>query len=98
MRLKHGVNVSGIRSEMMFALMAANDAFGKHGYTITSALDGKHSRASLHYVGAALDFRTKHVPEEEHPLIRNQMAVALGEQFDVVLEANHIHVEFQPKR
>ena len=65
---------------------------------ITSASDGKHGPNSLHYKGKALDLRTKNLrPEQVHPVY-----VALNEAlspggFDVVLETDHIHVEFDPK-
>jgi len=29
--------------------------------------------------------------------VYKQLRIALGEQFDVILEADHIHIEFDPK-
>jgi hypothetical protein len=65
--------------------------------TITSAFDGTHSRVSLHYGGRALDFRLWHVPLEDHADLITQLKEDLGRDFDVVLENDHIHIEFQPK-
>ena len=64
---------------------------------ITSGSDGKHGPNSLHYCGKALDLRTNSLrPEQVHPVFL-ALKEALGEQFDVVLEADHIHCEFDPK-
>ncbi len=72
--------------------------------TVTGGLEGKHGARSYHYQNRALDFRTGH--HWERPLISRPQAeqvVAtlisiLGAGYDVLLEANHIHVEYDPKR
>lgn len=98
--IKPGVNLAGIAPEMAIANSIVFGCFQEHGtYTvITSALDGKHSRTSLHYVGFALDYRTRHITAVESELIAGRIRECLGEQFDVIRESTHIHVEFQPKR
>ena len=104
MKIKPGVNVAGLRPEMVLALIAAQRVYGEHDTvpTITSALDSKHGRGSLHFAGQALDLRTKDLPAGAAPVIFRQLADALGDQYDVLLEGfgtanEHIHVEFQPK-
>lgn len=62
--------------------------------TITSLVDGTHSRGSLHYVGAAADLR---LPRRHVPLIARELGKRLGRDYDVVLEKTHIHIEYQPK-
>ena len=64
---------------------------------ITTARDGEHSRTSLHYRGRALDLRTRDLTESQKTLYRDSLAEALGDDWDVVLETTHIHVEFDPK-
>ena len=69
---------------------------------ITSANDGQHMQGSLHYKNRAYDIRTKNIVGIiEFPLAARSWAeriqVALGDDYDVVLEKDHIHVEFQPK-
>lgn len=67
---------------------------------ITAATDGPHSRASLHYSGSALDFRTRDLGLDRHGMesLAKTLRERLGHDFDVVLEETHLHVEWQPKR
>ncbi len=64
---------------------------------ITSAADGVHGRNSLHYVGFAVDLRIWNVPSELRQAWRDAIASACGPQFDVLLKADHMHIEFQPE-
>lgn len=98
MRLKEGVRAAGIRAEVALAAAIANHVYKAHGYdlVITSLLDGKHSATSLHYAGAAMDLRTRHLKPGDADAIVSDLSDALGQDFDVVLESDHIHVEFQP--
>lgn len=63
---------------------------------ITTARDGEHMKTSLHYKGRALDLRTKDVADAVLVHYRDNLAEALGDDWDVVLERTHIHVEFDP--
>ena len=78
--------------------------FNHRGYScvVTSGNDSVHGPKSLHPKGKALDFRTKHIPMIEKLPLVNEIRVALGPQWDVVLEAvgqenEHLHVENDPK-
>ena len=64
---------------------------------ITSGTDGKHSANSLHYSGLALDFRTRHVSVERAQKIAAAARERLGKDYDVVVEGDHIHAEFDKK-
>lgn len=94
--LKKGVRLHGIRPEVVCALVIAHEIYAEldHDLVVTSVIDGKHMRASIHYTGGAIDFRT---PEGRGETLRQRIAEALGDDFDVVLEDTHIHVEWQPK-
>lgn len=65
---------------------------------ITSGTDGKHMKGSKHYTGEALDVRTSNIPKGEVGLVLNRLQTRLGSDYQVLLEADHIHVEFDPKR
>ena len=52
---------------------------------------------SWHYFGRALDFRTRNIPPLHRNSVAQEIGVSLGENYDVVLEATHLHVEFDPK-
>ena len=82
--------------ELVLALVVAERVYNDlgHDLVVTSVIDGKHIRASIHYIGGAVDIR---LPGEHGIAARNRIAVRLGTDFDVVLEDNHIHIEWQPK-
>lgn len=96
--IKTGVRVFGMRPEIVLALMIAKDVYTMHGqaaaFVVTSVMEGAHSRASIHYTGGAADLRRPVIKTAE---IVADLKLKLGDDFDVVLESDHIHVEFQPK-
>lgn len=98
--IKSGVRLHGIRPELAIAYIIAVQIFTRHGVdaVITSCIDGKHSIGSLHYAGCALDLRSRDIPEAKRPVVKAELAAALGDDFDVVLEKNHFHIELQPKQ
>lgn len=96
MMFDEGVSLAGITPEMVLALVVAEQIMTRHGCPtiVTSVVDGEHMHGSLHYVGAAADIRT---PENGSESITDDLARSLGNNYDVVLEESHIHIEFQPK-
>lgn len=99
--IKEGVDLRGIKPQMAIAYTIACGVYAKHGSigmcVITSASDGVHGPNSLHYKGLALDLRTRNLIPAMVPLIHRDLKLALGDQFDVVLEDDHFHCEFDPK-
>jgi len=98
--LKPGVKLFGIRPEMVLASIIVASIFAEFDNAqcvITSATDSKHGNYSHHYKGFALDFRTRHIKQGWLERLRERIQVALGDEFQVVLEATHLHVEFDPK-
>ena len=102
MKLKSGVKATGLRPEMLLALMVADGVYSSHGYglVITSLLDGAHSLTSLHYTGCAADCRTTaaNSPKSTIDAIAADIRKALTVDYDVIVEPDHIHLEFQPRR
>lgn len=64
---------------------------------ITCGTNGQHGRSSHHYIGLAVDIRTRDLQEEYKLVVANKIMNALGAEYDVVLESTHIHIEFDPK-
>jgi hypothetical protein len=95
-QLKPGVRAAGVRPEIVLALRVAEGIWKTQGQdlVVTSLTEGNHSRTSLHYAGAAADLRIWNLDAEQ---ARQELAEALGDDYDVVLETDHIHCEFQPK-
>lgn len=108
MKLKPGVNPFGLRPELLLALIVADDVWAECGFdlTVTSLNDGHHGQASLHYSGAGADLRTwesadgTQWSEQLKRDVAERLRDALGNNpdYDVVVEATHIHIEHQPKR
>lgn len=98
-RVKKGVDLSGLRPEILLAIVVADSVYARHGEecVVTSVREGTHGRGSLHFVGLAVDFRTKRIDPDKVRSIAEEIGSRLGAQYDVVLKPNHIHVEFQPK-
>lgn len=99
MKIKPGVALADLQPPMAIAAFVVHTvcvAFGVE-CVITSGLDGVHSEGSLHYKGLGLDFRTRDLPRKVQPSFRDAVAEALGPEFDVVLEKDHLHVEHEPR-
>jgi hypothetical protein len=99
MILKTGVRIAGIKPEAVVAMMVCEGAYRSLGYemVVTSCVEGQHSRGSIHYVGMAFDLRISHLRPESVPIIVAKIKEQLGGDFDVVLESDHIHCEYEPK-
>ncbi len=98
--LKPGVRITGMRPEILLAAVTAMEVYREAGHdlTITACVDGKHTTGSLHYAGAAIDLRTRDLAPADVQKVLAQMKACLGGDFDVLLEVDHIHIEFQPKQ
>jgi hypothetical protein len=98
-QIKKGVRIFGQRPEMLKVDLVVTGVFQEYGYDAiqTGGVEGKHSRESFHYNGLASDYRTRHVAAELLKDMRDKIAARLPDDFDVILESDHIHIEFQPK-
>ncbi len=98
MTFKQGVSIAGLRPEALAGMFIADSVFNniQVSLVITSACDGSHSPGSLHYVGLAFDIRSRNLENLLDSTVRT-LREALGAEFDVVVEEDHIHIEFQPK-
>ena len=65
----------------------------KEELVITSTYEGTHSEGSLHYADLAEDIR-RHKKGQE---VRDELKNKFGMDYDVVLEDDHIHIEYDPK-
>ena len=99
MQLKQSAQIRGMRPEMAIALVVIESAFAKQGehLVITSGTDGTHMPGSCHYKGLAVDIRLPSNPENASVLVQRLKLWLPQSEFDVVLEKDHIHVEFDPK-
>ena len=96
-QVKQGVELLGANwGVLMPVLKAAVKHYGQHGkgVTITSVLDGIHRHDSKHYIGEGIDLRTRNLNEFETLAVTASIAEDLGDKYDVILESDHLHVEW----
>ena len=99
MRFKAGVKIEGMVPEMVLGLLVADKVYEQHGFdcVVTSGKDGVHKKGSLHYQGKAADLRTRYFVSSTLQSVVFDLKTYLTNEFDVVLEKDHIHLEFDPK-
>jgi len=90
-----GVDLTFLHHSMLKVLMAVSNVWGKEEPIITSTAEGTHLPWSYHYIGRALDFRFPLRKEVETCI--KELKEKLGEDYDVVEEEDHIHIEYDPK-
>jgi hypothetical protein len=98
LRIKKGVRILGMKTEILFACIIAEGIFAQYGVpcVITEGTEGKHTPHSHHKKGLAVGFRTRMVPAELHEELAERLEKALGDEFQVILHTTHIHVEYDP--
>lgn len=106
MKLKdHTVSVIGMHQAMLPMMVRLDELYRKElGYelTITSACDGRHNGSSRHYIGCAIDCRTR--PDTGSQLIGDErddfvekVIDDVGSGFYVLDEKNHLHISLKPR-
>ena len=99
MQLKTGVKLRGLQPELLLALIVADGIYKKYfarDLVVTSVTDGCHKVGSKHFVGQAADLRLWGLEGRVESIV-SALVAALGEDFDVVPEKDHIHLEYDPK-
>lgn len=94
------VSVLGLQPCMFFAFIVAGEVYHEHGFNcvLTSGTDSVHGDHSHHYKGYAIDIRTRDIPGDVLNKIVEEIQFRLQGQFQVILEGDHIHIEFDPKQ
>ena len=96
MLIKAGVDISRLERNTRKALYKANNQYELYDneMVVTSTYEGNHSAGSLHYANQAFDLR---LPGGNGDLIISGMMDTMGPAFDVCMEIDHIHIEYDPK-
>lgn len=100
MNIKIGANVDDLVPQLWFALGICDVEAGQFNVklVVTSGRDSKHGPNSLHYSGRAVDLRTRDfTPEAKRDFYRYLKGKLDNRGFDVVLEGDHLHIEWDPK-
>ena len=98
MKIKPGVSLQDVSWRMFHAAVIAEAVYEKYGaeLVITSANDGKHGDKTLHHKGLALDLRTWTLNGRALQ-VAGEIRKALPEAYDVGVESDHIHMEYDQK-
>lgn len=98
-RLKDGVELAGAQPEILRAIQSVAEVLAgfKEELTITAIKEGGHGRKSLHRFGLAFDFRTRTLSPNALGPIASECRHRLGPDYDVIMESDHGHVEYDPK-
>lgn len=99
MKLKEGASLTDVSWRMFDAAIKVESVLAHFAVdtVITAGTDGKHMAGSLHYKGLALDVRTRDLKDEDKLPAAAAIRQVLGAGFDVVLEGDHFHIEYDPK-
>ena len=96
MLIKAGVDISRLKREIRRALPKIEKVYKSYGYEliITSTYEGNHGAGSLHYADQAVDTDR---PAKFADNIKKDIKEWLEPDYDVVLEGDHLHTEYDPK-
>jgi len=96
MLIKAGVDISRLKREIRRALQTTFDLLDEQlfSFIVTSTYEGDHGAGSLHYGNDAFDFRLTF--SEPGSFVR-ELKKRLRPGFDIVVEEDHIHIEYDPK-
>lgn len=98
-QIKKGVRIRAMQPPVVLAISIAAgvyEYFSQESMTVTSLCEGHHKRGSAHYSGRAFDLRIWGLEEDIENIVKC-LKHDLGDEFDVILESDHIHVEYDPK-
>jgi len=98
-QIKPGVRITGMKAEMAMVMPVIDSVYRKWGveFVVTSGVEGKHSKTSRHYLGLAIDARTRDFDPSDIPEVQKDLKNALGDDFIVIFEGNHFHFAFKPR-
>ena len=97
-QIKKGVRIRAMAPAVVLAIQVAAGVYHEYGLetmVVTSICEGHHKRGSAHYTGNAFDLRIWGMGKPEQ--VTRDIGEDLGDEFDVILEKDHIHVEYDPK-
>lgn len=97
--IKKGVRIRAMQPVVVLAIQVAAGVYefmGQSVMTVTSICEGHHMRGSAHYSGRAFDLRIWGIEKDDLDTIMLGLRKDLGDEFDAILESDHIHIEYDP--
>lgn len=97
--IKDRVRFASPEMAMMHASLVMMEVCREFGVdcVVTCGIE-EHEHPSFHVYGGGLDYRTRDLEHQARKeLFSASASKRLGDGFDVVLESDHLHVEYDPK-
>lgn len=93
------IDLSNIHPSLLIGILVLNEVLASFDVplVITCGREGKHSNTSLHYVGCAVDVRNRELSKSQQQEVKKIFDSRMNNDFDLVIESNHFHLEYQPK-
>lgn len=97
MLIKSDVSIRELSHPAREALSAAHRVLREEDQelVLTSTTGGEHMGGSKHYVGNAVDITGRGACRK---VWAEKIAALLGQDYDVVFERDHIHIEYDPDK
>ncbi len=94
------IGLQNLQPQIVLALIIVDQVMKRAGQEalITSINDARHGKTSLHYNGCAVDIRSRWFTHPVQILAMCKEALGSSPDFDIILESDHYHLEYQPKR
>lgn len=93
-----GAKLLGIKPEMIPVFIITNEVFRHYSAeaVLTEGTGGIH-RTIVHPLGMATDWGLSKLGKSVDKSIKSRLKAKLGDQYDVILESDHFHIEFDPR-
>jgi hypothetical protein len=98
--VKPGAVIKELNSALCHVAYSVWFVWREYGLTamLTSGNDSKHMEGSLHYKNLAWDFRIWGIPNPQEARDKlHKLLNTKGNDYDVVLESDHLHIEYDVK-
>lgn len=94
------IKLGSLAPQIVVAVFIASRVYEVNGFdmVITSVNDSSHMRNSLHYSGNAVDLSIREIPRSILLKIVEELKKCLTSDFDIIMEKDHIHIEYQPRQ
>lgn len=99
MKLKSDIKLMGVRPEILIIIPILRKVYNYYDkeLVITSITGGSHGIGSYHYIGQAIDCRTRYFNRDEKMKVKAMIEKRLTDAYDVILEPTHLHIEYDPQ-
>tara|TARA_Y100000310_G_C20090431_1_gene537991 strand:+ start:246 stop:554 length:309 start_codon:yes stop_codon:yes gene_type:complete len=99
--IQETARIDDLRPEIRYAILIVSYVLDEHKLhgILTHGNDGEHMVGSLHYKNRAIDvdWAPWDGPPTDIEVVRDTVKLILGEEYDVVAESTHLHIEHDPK-